>query len=63
MADLELVDPDGNPHLRGRFAPVVDEIEADDLTVEGDLPPDLAGAYLRNGPNPKFPRPRGGEPV
>ena len=24
------------------------------LEVHGELPPDLAGAYLRNGPNPRF---------
>ena len=27
---------------------------ADALVVEGSLPAELAGAYLRNGPNPKF---------
>jgi carotenoid cleavage dioxygenase len=55
MTELELVDPSGNPHLQGRFAPVHEEIDASDLTVEGDLPADLVGAYLRNGPNPMFP--------
>lgn len=55
MPELELVDPEKNPHLSGRFAPVHREIESSKLTIEGDLPPDLLGAYIRNGPNPKFP--------
>lgn len=54
MAELELVDPTSNPYLSGRFAPVHHETTADDLAVEGDLPADLVGAYIRNGPNPKF---------
>jgi carotenoid cleavage dioxygenase len=39
-------------HLRGNLAPVSDEIEAFDLPVEGAIPPELSGLYLRNGPNP-----------
>jgi carotenoid cleavage dioxygenase-like enzyme len=39
--------------LDGNFAPVRDEIEAFDLKVEGALPPELNGVYMRNGPNPK----------
>ncbi|HUR54487.1 MAG TPA: carotenoid oxygenase family protein [Gemmataceae bacterium] len=42
------------PDTRGRYyEPVPDEITADDLPVEGTLPPQLAGTYLRNGPNPR----------
>jgi carotenoid cleavage dioxygenase-like enzyme len=33
--------------------PVADEIEAFDLDVEGALPPELSGDYIRNGPNPR----------
>ncbi len=40
-------------HLRGNLAPVFDEIDAFDLPVEGAIPPELCGRYLRNGPNPK----------
>jgi carotenoid cleavage dioxygenase len=40
-------------HLRGNYAPVEGEITAFDLPVEGAIPPELAGLYLRNGPNPK----------
>ena len=39
-------------YLSGRYAPVADEIDAFDLPVEGALPPELTGRYLRNGPNP-----------
>src|SRR5436190_23271822 len=51
---IELVDPAGNPYLRGAFAPVRDELDANDLTVDGRLPTELAGSLLRNGPNPQF---------
>jgi carotenoid cleavage dioxygenase-like enzyme len=40
-------------HLTGYMAPVPDEIDAVDLPVDGVLPPELTGRYLRNGPNPK----------
>jgi carotenoid cleavage dioxygenase-like enzyme len=39
-------------HLSGNFAPVPDEITSTDLEVEGSIPPELRGAYYRNGPNP-----------
>lgn len=53
-AALSLVDMSTEPFLSGRFAPIDDEIVTDDLVVEGTLPTDLLGAYLRNGPNPEF---------
>jgi carotenoid cleavage dioxygenase-like enzyme len=37
----------------GHTDPVPDEIDARDLPVEGALPPELAGRYFRNGPNPR----------
>ncbi|HEY2284465.1 MAG TPA: carotenoid oxygenase family protein [Streptosporangiaceae bacterium] len=55
MADLRPVDPAADPHLSGRFAPVATESDADGLLVEGSLPGDLNGVFMRNGPNPKFP--------
>lgn len=36
----------------GAYAPVTTESTAFDLPVEGRLPTDLNGRYLRNGPNP-----------
>ena len=44
-----------NPFLEDNFAPVHEEITADDLTVIGELPSDLSGMFVRNGPNPQFP--------
>src|SRR3712207_2224334 len=41
-------------HLQGPFAPVIEETDVTDLPVEGELPPELDGVYLRNGPNPRF---------
>ncbi|MEM8606044.1 MAG: carotenoid oxygenase family protein [Myxococcota bacterium] len=43
-----------NPYLRGIYAPTANEIEARALEVKGELPLDLCGAYVRNGPNAMF---------
>lgn len=44
-----------NPYLDSNFAPVHSEITSDDLVVIGELPSDLCGLFVRNGPNPQFP--------
>ena len=44
-----------DPFLSGNFAPVNDEITAEKLTVIGEIPADLQGILVRNGPNPQFP--------
>jgi carotenoid cleavage dioxygenase-like enzyme len=41
--------------LEGVYAPVFDEVDADELSITGTLPPELQGVYLRNGANPQFP--------
>ena len=46
-----------NPYLLGVFAPVRDEITAEDLEVIGEIPRDLNGVYLRNGPNRRYAAP------
>jgi len=44
----------GTPYyLADHMAPVPDELDAHELRVTGALPPELAGRYLRNGPNPR----------
>ena len=48
-----VVDPSKPWWLRGDFAPVEREVETFDLRVEGNLPKELAGLYVRNGSNPK----------
>ncbi|MGW4527976.1 carotenoid oxygenase family protein [Amycolatopsis sp. NPDC004378] len=45
---------EANPYLLGVYAPVSEEIDAEDLQVIGEIPKDLNGVYLRNGPNPRF---------
>jgi len=40
-------------HLTGNFAPVADEATLTGLRVEGAIPPELSGMYVRTGPNPK----------
>ena len=41
-----------NPYLAGNYAPVEDLILENALTVIGEIPKELSGIYLRNGPNP-----------
>ena len=41
-----------NPYLQGFFAPVSDEVTVLSPKVIGEIPRDLHGAYVRNGPNP-----------
>lgn len=38
---------------RDNYVPVADELTEFDLTVEGAIPAELDGWYLRNGPNPR----------
>jgi carotenoid cleavage dioxygenase-like enzyme len=40
-------------HLRGNYAPVMDELTVFDLPVTGAIPPELDGLYVRNGANPR----------
>ena len=44
-----------SPYLQDNFAPVAEELTVDRLTVIGNLPKDLNGFYVRNGPNPQLP--------
>ncbi len=48
---------EGNPYLRGNFAPVAEEVTVVDLEVDGAIPPVLDGRYVRSGPNPIDPTP------
>ncbi len=41
-----------NPYLHGKYAPVTAETVATDLSVIGELPTDIRGLFVRNGPNP-----------
>ena len=44
-----------SPYLEGPFAPAPHETSSAKLNViEGEVPRDLFGAYVRNGPNPAF---------
>jgi carotenoid cleavage dioxygenase-like enzyme len=45
-------DPNVPWWLQANFAPVMDEVDAFDLTVRGALPPELTGLYVKNGSNP-----------
>lgn len=41
------------PFLQGHYEPQPDETSATDLKIEGTLPPELSGYYIRNGHNPR----------
>lgn len=43
-----------NPYLNSNFAPVREEITTDTLKVIGELPANLSGMFVRNGPNPQW---------
>jgi carotenoid cleavage dioxygenase-like enzyme len=47
-----------NPYLDGVYAPTHEELTLEGLEVAGEIPDDLNGVYVRNGPNPQF-DPRG----
>ncbi|MDT5069041.1 MAG: hypothetical protein QOK02_5196, partial [Mycobacterium sp.] len=56
--DLSPADPAGLPGTGeffqvGNYAPVADELTEYALPVEGAIPPELDGWYLRNGPTPR----------
>lgn len=42
-------------YLEGQYAPIPGDVTALDLEVQGELPAELEGRYLRNGPNPVTP--------
>ena len=43
-----------NPYLSSNFAPIREEITTDTLKVIGELPANLSGMFVRNGPNPQW---------
>jgi carotenoid cleavage dioxygenase len=43
---------DASPYVTGNYAPVTEELTVTDLTVIGQIPEELEGRLLRNGPNP-----------
>ncbi len=44
-----------NPYLEHGYAAVLDELSLDNLVVRGEVPREISGTYLRNGPNPAYP--------
>ena len=55
---MAVIEAEGRQYLEGNFGPVSEEVTATDLEVTGAIPPELAGRYLRIGPNP-WPIPEG----
>jgi len=45
------------PVLNGGFAPVDSELTVELTDIEGEIPKDLTGMYVRNGPNRRFEAP------
>lgn len=44
-----------SPYMIGNFGPVKKERTLENLQVIGDIPREVEGVYLRNGPNPLYP--------
>ena len=53
--ESELPEGDEHPYRTGAWRPQTTEYDAWDLEVEGEIPRDLAGTYLRNTENPLLP--------
>lgn len=51
---LENANMQNNSYLSGSYAPVKDELEVQNLKITGEIPKDLIGVYMLNGPNPAF---------
>ena len=47
-----IANDESNPYLLGNYAPIGNETTAFDLPVNGELPKELCGRYLRAGPDP-----------
>jgi carotenoid cleavage dioxygenase len=43
-----------NRYLTDAYTPLQDEVSTKKLTVKGELPKELSGVFLRNGPNPHY---------
>jgi len=53
-ADSALPPDDDHPYRTGAWRPQVNEYDAWDMEVEGEIPDDLSGVYLRNTENALF---------
>ena len=49
---MTVTDVRTSQYLTGNFAPVREEVDVQDLPVDGEIPHDLEGRLLRIGPNP-----------
>ena len=47
-----IANAESNPYLTGNYAPIGNETTAFDLPVNGEMPKELCGRYLRTGPDP-----------
>lgn len=56
---IELDQATDHPFLTGIHAPMRAELTLTELPVTGTIPPALNGQYMRIGPNPVNPDPRG----
>lgn len=53
-SDPLLKDDMDKVYLDDNFTPTQQEVVTENLDVIGELPPELSGMFLRNGPNPQF---------
>lgn len=45
---------DLSPYLEGPYAPIAEELDVELEITRGEVPKDLSGLYVRNGPNPRY---------
>ena len=46
------IKPTAHPYLTGAWTPCLEEADADEMEVIGEIPKDLSGVYIRNTENP-----------
>ena len=52
----DVIDAGDHPYLQDAWTPLLEEVNATELRViEGTVPTDIDGVYLRNTQNPVFP--------
>jgi carotenoid cleavage dioxygenase len=49
---VAVIEAEGRKYLEGNFGPVAEERTETALEVEGGIPPEISGRYVRIGPNP-----------
>lgn len=53
-APSEVTNSNNQPFLSGQLFPIADELDVASCKVTGEIPANLRGSFIQNGPNPRF---------